>query len=107
MISAETALRSLDDKPTATEVKDADKERERERFLCYRFLQPSQSQPVDEHAAFLKQRAEFVAQLLSSALCDDELQVTLFSEVIPKLPRSSKDNAGAGDAEKTTTTPPL
>ncbi|XP_017026205.1 E3 ubiquitin-protein ligase KCMF1 [Drosophila kikkawai] len=100
--STETALRSLNIKP-ATEAKESDKERE--RFLCYRFLKSSPSQPADEQAAFLEQRAEFVAQLISSALCDDELQESLSSELTLKLPTiSSSDKAGAGDAEKI---PPL
>lgn len=101
-ISAESPIRPLDDKP-ATETPQQNEERE--RFLCHRFLQSSQLHPPDEQVAFLEQRAEFVAQLLSSALCDDELQVSLFPEATLKLQiRSSSDIAGAGDAEKI---PPL
>ncbi|XP_030242999.1 uncharacterized protein LOC115563713 [Drosophila navojoa] len=50
-------------------------EQERERYLCYPFLSATSTAPCppEEQITFLAQRAEFVAQLLASVLCEEEL----------------------------------
>ncbi|KMY90236.1 uncharacterized protein ZK652.6 [Drosophila simulans] len=82
------------------------RDQERRRFLCYRFVTPRASKRPQNH--FLLQRAEFVSQVLYSALCDEDFQGISFPILrnIPKL-RTIPDNviSGAGDAEKNPSNP--
>lgn len=82
------------------------RDQERRRFLCYRFTTPRSSKRPQNH--FLLQRAEFVSQVLYSALCDEDFQDISFPILrnIPKL-RTIPDNviSGAGDAEKNPSNP--
>ncbi|KRF77833.1 E3 ubiquitin-protein ligase Kcmf1 isoform X2 [Drosophila virilis] len=78
---------------------------ERERYLCYPFLSSASSAPCppEEQITFLAQRAEFVAQLLASVLCEEELTgITSMPEAVDTLKlrnRSNSEFVGAGDSE--------
>ncbi|XP_030376913.1 uncharacterized protein LOC115625848 [Scaptodrosophila lebanonensis] len=89
------------------------REEERSRFLCQKFLTPSSEREPEEQTAFLLHRAEFVSQLLASALSVEHLLPAEPTEVdqevsaLPTTPssnpkfgnRSMGDIVGAGDAE--------
>lgn len=100
--AAENLMRCFEEEPALAAKK---RDQERQRYLCYRFLAPAPSRPPAEETAFLAQRSEFVAQLLASALCEEDLQANVAVgkpiAVHPKLKsRPSSDIVGAGDAEK-------
>ncbi|XP_017044050.1 myosin-G heavy chain [Drosophila ficusphila] len=97
--SVEILMRSLNDEHAAV-VKQ--REQERKRFLCYRFLSPkTPKRPKDNSLAL---RAEFVAHLLSSALCEEDFQGISFAAtgIMNPKPKTVSNGgiAGAGDAEK-------
>ncbi|XP_039490188.2 E3 ubiquitin-protein ligase KCMF1 [Drosophila santomea] len=96
--SIENMLRCLNEDP-AKAAKQRDQERR--RFLCYRFVAPRTSKRPQNH--FLLLRAEFVSQVLYSAFCDEDIQGVSFPILgnISKL-RIIPGNviSGAGDAEK-------
>ncbi|KRF98664.1 uncharacterized protein Dwil_GK26991 [Drosophila willistoni] len=106
------ALR-LTTRPHDDEGSKIQSDEDRQRFLCYRFrtLEITTDQNI-----FLVQRAEFVAQLFASALCDEQLQFNAHNEensmttnpniitnpiAAPKLRRTrlNGESVGAGDAE--------
>ncbi|XP_016990070.2 uncharacterized protein LOC108052231 [Drosophila rhopaloa] len=99
--SVDNLLRCLNEE---TPVVVKKREQERKRYLCHRFLAPKSSSRPKK--TFLVLRAEFVAQLLSSALCEEDFQGISFAPMVnfnptPKLKKVSSSNiAGAGDAEK-------
>lgn len=101
-------------------------QQERKRFLCYPFLStmPHSMYPPEEQITFLLNRAEFVAQLISSVLCEEQLELIVPSigatttaeaaaaaaappvqpETDPQCPklqqnRASSEFAGAGDSQ--------
>ncbi|XP_017097086.2 uncharacterized protein [Drosophila bipectinata] len=100
--AAENLMRSFEEEPALAAKK---RDQERQRYLCYRFLAPKPSRPPAEETTFLAHRSEFVAQLLASALCEENLQVNVAVDlplaILPKQKsRPSCDIVGAGDAEK-------
>ncbi|XP_052852661.1 E3 ubiquitin-protein ligase Kcmf1 [Drosophila gunungcola] len=97
--SVENLRRCLNEEPPAV-VKLRDQEGK--RYLCHRFLSSRTS--MRPKNTFLVLRAEFVAQLLSSALCEEDFEGISFAVVANTNPKvkaiSSSNIAGAGDAEK-------
>lgn len=119
-------LRTIEEEDTqqqqqsTEEVKQLEQQ-ERERYLCFPFLTTSSPSlyPPEEQILFLAKRAEFVAQLLASVLCEEELELNVPSPALqappvvvpaeraehPMLPvsklrnRSTSEFAGAGDSE--------
>ncbi|XP_062138419.1 uncharacterized protein LOC133847409 [Drosophila sulfurigaster albostrigata] len=92
------------------EVKKVDQERE--RFLCFPFLSDTSMTlcPPEERVTFLAKRAEFVAQLLASVLCEEELSTGIATPIkamtetttitTHKLRnRLASEFVGAGDSE--------
>ncbi|XP_017068092.2 uncharacterized protein LOC108105842 [Drosophila eugracilis] len=98
--SVENLLRSLNEEP-AKVVKQ--REQDHKRFLCQRFLAPKSCKRPQDNFLFL--RAEFVSQLLSSILSEEnfkEFRFAAMENISPKLKTlSGSDIAGAGDSEKT------
>ncbi|XP_017002909.2 uncharacterized protein [Drosophila takahashii] len=95
--SVENFLRCLRGEEPAKVIKQ--REQERRRFLCYRFLMPRISRRPQEN--FLLLRAEFVSQLLSSALFEEDFQRVSIGSMAPKRKILTGSRiAGAGDAEK-------
>ncbi|XP_034475443.1 E3 ubiquitin-protein ligase KCMF1 [Drosophila innubila] len=83
-------------------------EQERERFLCYPFLSSSSRSlgPPEERISFLVQRAEFVAQLFASVLCEEDLSIGITNPILKESEtthkfrnRSTSEFVGAGDSE--------
>jgi len=74
MADYETLMRCLKEEP-AKVVKQ--REQERKRYLCYRFLTPRTSKRLHEN--FLMLRAEFVTQLLCSTLFEEDFQGVSFA----------------------------
>ncbi|XP_037708748.1 uncharacterized protein LOC119546503 [Drosophila subpulchrella] len=105
MADYETLLRCLKEEP-AKVVKQ--REQERKRYLCYRFLTPRNSKRHHDH--FLVLRAEFVSQLLCSTLFEEDFQGVSFAAMRSITPKrkilSGSEIAGAGDAEKNPPRPP-
>ncbi|EDW03628.1 GH11341 [Drosophila grimshawi] len=106
MRSGAIMLNTIDEEEVVEEqcTPDANQlEQESERFLCYRFLSTASVAPCphEEQSLFLAQRAEFVAQLFASVLCEEEL-----TSITPPLDETKRDSsklrkrsAGAGDWE--------
>ncbi|KQS70447.1 uncharacterized protein LOC26526823 [Drosophila erecta] len=101
--SIENLLRCLNEDP-AKVAKQRDQERR--RFLCYRFVAPRTSKRAQNH--FLLLRAEFVSQVLYSALCDEDIQGISFP-ILRNMPKvrtiPGRAISGAGDAEKNRSPP--
>lgn len=96
--------------PQQPATEDKQLENERERFLCSPFLSSSSTllSPPEERISFLVKRAEFVAQLLASVLCEEELTtdiktptpIFIDSGTTEKLcNRSTSEFVGAGDSK--------
>ncbi|XP_050741593.1 protein ref(2)P [Drosophila biarmipes] len=99
MADFESLLRCLKEEP-AKLVKQ--REQERKRYLCYRFLTPRSLKRLNDN--FLVLRAEFVAQLLCSALLEEDFQGVSVAPIRIINPKrkflSGSEIAGAGDAKK-------
>lgn len=119
-------LRTIEEEGTQQQQQSAEElklleQQERERYLCFPFLtasSPSCEEP-EEQILFLAKRAEFVAQLLASVLCEEQLELNVPSPappapnavgptertVCPMPPisklrnRSTSEYAGAGDSQ--------